>query len=102
MIIQLQSRLATNATTDTNAKTLQLSPALRNRFTEIWCPQTNDRQDLINIIEHNLKPGIHLCNQEDGTSGIGRAIMDFVAWFTNNDIGKKYYFLFSVLDASVK
>ncbi|XP_013402851.2 midasin-like [Lingula anatina] len=67
----------------------ELSPALRNRFTEIWCPQTTERQDLVSIIEHNLKSGIHLCNQEDGTSGIGRAIMDFVEWFINNEAGKR-------------
>ncbi|XP_053396218.1 midasin-like isoform X2 [Mercenaria mercenaria] len=67
----------------------ELSPALRNRFTEIWCPPSNHRQDLIDIIEHNLHSGIHLCNQEDGTSGIGRAMMDFVEWFTNNELGKR-------------
>ena len=68
---------------------LQLSPALRNRFTEIWCPPSNQRQDLIDIIEHNLNFGIHLSNQEDGTSGVGRAIMEFVDWFTNNELGKR-------------
>ena len=68
----------------------QLSPALRNRFTEIWCPQTNQRQDFIDIIEHNIKSGIHLCNMEDGTSGFGKAIIDFIEWFSNNDFGKRY------------
>ncbi|XP_076077814.1 midasin-like isoform X3 [Mytilus galloprovincialis] len=67
----------------------ELSPALRNRFTEIWCPQTNKRQDFVNIIEHNIKSGIHLCNMEDGTSGIGKAIIDFIEWFSNNDYGKR-------------
>ncbi|KAJ8315790.1 LOW QUALITY PROTEIN: hypothetical protein KUTeg_007940 [Tegillarca granosa] len=67
----------------------ELSPALRNRFTEIWCPQSSSRDDLIAIIEHNVKSGIHLCNQEDGTSGIGKAIMEFVDWFRNNEIGKR-------------
>ncbi|XP_070579649.1 LOW QUALITY PROTEIN: midasin-like [Ptychodera flava] len=67
----------------------ELSPALRNRFTEIWCPQSNDREDLVNIIEHNLAEGIQLCNQEDGTSGIGNAIMDFMEWFSNNEVGKR-------------
>ncbi|XP_069109146.1 midasin-like [Argopecten irradians] len=67
----------------------ELSPALRNRFTEIWCAQTDQCQDLVDIIEHNLRSGIHLCNQEDGTSGFGRAIMDFVHWFSNNDIAKR-------------
>lgn len=38
----------------------QLSPALRNRFTEIWCPQSNSRSDLVHIIQHNLRPGLSL------------------------------------------
>ncbi|XP_070191391.1 midasin-like isoform X1 [Littorina saxatilis] len=67
----------------------ELSPALRNRFTEIWCPQSNGRDDLITIIEHNLRPGLHLANNQDGTSGFGAAIMDFVTWFSNNEIGKR-------------
>uniref|UniRef100_A0A8W8MR76 Midasin n=1 Tax=Magallana gigas TaxID=29159 RepID=A0A8W8MR76_MAGGI len=67
----------------------ELSPALRNRFTEIWCPTTSERDDLIHIIEHNLSPGIHLGNQQDGTSGVGRVIMDFVDWFTNNELGRR-------------
>ncbi|XP_052242535.1 midasin-like [Dreissena polymorpha] len=67
----------------------ELSPALRNRFTEIWCPPSNQRQDLVDIIEHNLHSGIHLGNQEDGTSGIGRAVMDFVEWFSNNELGRR-------------
>ena len=62
---------------------------LRNRFTEIWCPQTVNRSDLISIIEHNVKPGIQLCNMEDGSSGIGSAIMDFITWFSNNDFGQR-------------
>ncbi|XP_077869169.1 midasin [Saccoglossus kowalevskii] len=67
----------------------ELSPALRNRFTEIWCPQSNDRDDLINIIEHNISSGIQLCNQEDGSSGLGNAMMDFIEWFANNEVGKR-------------
>lgn len=38
----------------------QLSPALRNRFTEIWCPQSNSRSDLVQIIQHNLRSGLSL------------------------------------------
>ena len=47
---------------------LQLSPALRNRFTEIWCPPSNVRADLIKIIEHNIKPGITLKSTCEGTT----------------------------------
>ena len=74
---------------ETFDSSLQLSPALRNRLTEIWCPQSRDRTDLISIIEHNLKAGIHFTNQQDGTTGIGKAVMDFVEWLTNNQFGKK-------------
>ena len=45
---------------------LQLSPALRNRFTEIWCPPSNARADLIQIIEHNIKPGVVLKSASHG------------------------------------
>ena len=45
---------------------LQLSPALRNRFTEIWCPPSNVREDLIKIIEHNIKRGIALKSTCEG------------------------------------
>ena len=70
----------------------QLSPALRNRFTEIWCPQSGERSDLVSIIEHNLRTGIHLNQAEagkDAASGIGDAIMNFITWFINNDFGRR-------------
>lgn len=67
----------------------ELSPALRNRFTEIWCESCSDRDDFIQIIEHNLISGVSFGNQEDGSSGIGRSIMDFVEWFRNTEIGKR-------------
>ena len=38
---------------------VQLSPALRNRFVEIWCPSTSGDKDLSRIIQHNLKPSLH-------------------------------------------
>ncbi|XP_048240547.1 midasin-like [Haliotis rufescens] len=67
----------------------ELSPALRNRFTEIWCPPTCQRDDLEEIIEHNIREGLQLGNQQDGTTGFGAAILDFIEWFSNNEIGKK-------------
>ncbi|CAE6520032.1 unnamed protein product [Rhizoctonia solani] len=33
----------------------ELSPALRNRFTEIWVPHVDERQDLLDIIQHSWK-----------------------------------------------
>lgn len=38
----------------------QLSPALRNRFTEIWCSPSDSYDDLKKIIEHNIKHGLSL------------------------------------------
>ncbi|PIK42632.1 hypothetical protein BSL78_20512 [Apostichopus japonicus] len=67
----------------------ELSPALRNRFTEIWCEQSTTKGDLVDIIEHNIKPGIQLANQEDCSSGIGTAMMEFLEWFRNNEVGQK-------------
>ncbi|KAF8758346.1 ATPase [Rhizoctonia solani] len=35
----------------------ELSPALRNRFTEIWVPHVDQRADLFDIIQHSWKDG---------------------------------------------
>ncbi|XP_032235337.2 midasin-like isoform X2 [Nematostella vectensis] len=74
----------------------ELSPALRNRFTEIWCPSTDNREDLISIIDHNLTPGITLSTSSTGSSGFGEAMMDFIEWFHAADFGKR--FVFSIRD----
>lgn len=66
----------------------ELSPALRNRFTEIWCPQYNDRLDLVEIIRHNLNPGISLISSEDN-GAVADIIMDFVEWLTNQEFGRR-------------
>ena len=36
----------------------QLSPSLRNRFVEIWCPSTTSRGSFERIISHNLRDDI--------------------------------------------
>ncbi|KAK7907514.1 hypothetical protein WMY93_016126 [Mugilogobius chulae] len=58
-------------------------PALRNRFTEIWCPQNNSRSDLIQIIHHNLDPGIAL------EGDIADLMLDFIEWLTQQDFGRR-------------
>lgn len=68
----------------------ELSPALRNRFTEIWCESCTDKDDLISIIEHNVKPGISFGGQQDKFSGIGKNIMGFVEWFQSTELGKRF------------
>ncbi|XP_035472851.1 midasin isoform X1 [Scophthalmus maximus] len=62
----------------------ELSPALRNRFTEIWCPQSNSRTDLVQIIQHNLRSGLSL----DGCD-IAELMLDFIEWLTRQDFGRR-------------
>ncbi|KAK8720293.1 hypothetical protein OTU49_013436 [Cherax quadricarinatus] len=69
----------------------ELSPALRNRFTEIWCPKVEINRvtsDVLGIIEHNIRKEIILNNKENA-SGIGTAILEFIEYFTKTDLGKK-------------
>ncbi|XP_060907246.1 midasin [Labrus mixtus] len=62
----------------------ELSPALRNRFTEIWCPQSNNRGDLVHIVQHNLRSGLSL----DG-GDIAELMLDFIDWLTRQDFGRR-------------
>uniref|UniRef100_A0A3P9MDK6 Midasin n=1 Tax=Oryzias latipes TaxID=8090 RepID=A0A3P9MDK6_ORYLA len=61
----------------------ELSPALRNRFTEIWCPQSNRRSDLVQIINHNLHSGLSL------KGDIAELMLDFIEWLTHQDFGRR-------------
>jgi midasin len=54
----------------------ELSPALRNRFTEIWVPQVSNVEDLLKIVENSLLP------LEDALMWAGR-IVDFLQWFAS-------------------
>ncbi|KAF9140977.1 AAA ATPase midasin [Mortierella sp. GBA39] len=58
----------------------ELSPALRNRFTEIWVPAVTDREDLVKIIEEQI-------TYKNEMTGFADRILDFVAWFTH-ELGK--------------
>lgn len=51
----------------------ELSPALRNRFTEIWVPPLNDRHDLLQIIE--------LSWQHEALEKCGEPLLAFFDWF---------------------
>ncbi|CAD5111280.1 DgyrCDS602 [Dimorphilus gyrociliatus] len=53
----------------------ELSPALRNRFTEIWCLSETSKSDLVGIIKHNSK-------RKDVKA---ESMVDFVEWLKNND-----------------
>lgn len=52
----------------------ELSPALRNRFTEIWVPFVDDPEDLTLIINEQL--------QLPALQSFAPRILDFVSWFT--------------------
>lgn len=70
----------------------ELSPALRNRFTEIWCDSVTSRDDLLKVLEKSISRGISLGNQEDGSSGIGNSILDFTDWLKNSEVTNKFPF----------
>ncbi|XP_041950170.1 midasin [Alosa sapidissima] len=67
----------------------ELSPALRNRFTEIWCPQSNSRADLVQIIQHNLRSGLSLDEHDHQGKDIAELMLDFIDWLTNQDFGRR-------------
>lgn len=62
----------------------ELSPALRNRFTEIWCESCTDSEDLVLIMNRNLTlPNDTLYN-------FGQKMMEFIEWFRSTEIGKRF------------
>ncbi|XP_063981633.1 midasin-like isoform X2 [Diachasmimorpha longicaudata] len=63
----------------------ELSPALRNRFTEIWCEGCTDNSDLQLIVEHNLRSRPHVDNQT-----IATAMMIFLDWLKSSEVGKRF------------
>ncbi|TSL47560.1 Midasin [Bagarius yarrelli] len=67
----------------------ELSPALRNRFTEIWCPQSNSRSDLMKIIQHNLRAGLSLDQHDHQGKDIAELMLDFIDWLTNQEFGRR-------------
>ncbi|XP_014636596.1 PREDICTED: midasin [Ceratotherium simum simum] len=67
----------------------ELSPALRNRFTEIWCPQSTSREDLIQIISRNLRPGLSLGRIDHKGVDIAEVMLDFTDWLTHQEFGRR-------------
>ncbi|KAI9791121.1 MAG: hypothetical protein M1816_004352 [Peltula sp. TS41687] len=53
----------------------ELSPALRNRFTEIWVPPVSDQEDLLQIVSTKLSSTM---------KQFSRTIAQFAQWFTEN------------------
>jgi midasin len=52
----------------------ELSPALRNRFTEIWVPSIQDTEDVLQIVQTKLRPD---------ASQFSDSIVEFARWFNN-------------------
>ncbi|MBZ3875424.1 Midasin, partial [Sciurus carolinensis] len=67
----------------------ELSPALRNRFTEIWCPQSTRREDLVQIISRNLRPGLSLGRTDHKGADIAEVMLDFIDWLTHQEFGRR-------------
>ncbi|XP_036895348.1 midasin isoform X2 [Sturnira hondurensis] len=67
----------------------ELSPALRNRFTEIWCPQSTNCEDLKQIISSNLRPGLSLGRINRKGADVAEVMLDFIDWLTHQEFGRK-------------
>ncbi|KAL2047257.1 hypothetical protein N7G274_001276 [Stereocaulon virgatum] len=50
----------------------ELSPALRNRFTEIWVPQVSDEDEMLEIAQAKLIPS---------RKGFAQSMVKYAAWF---------------------
>ena len=70
----------------------ELSPALRNRFSEVWCPAVGREEDLRAIVARSLSPGLaHLAPpmvafarwlKGEGGAGVTVSVRDLLAWVT--------------------
>lgn len=57
----------------------ELSPALRNRFTEIWVPAFSDEKDVLDIVSSKLSDRLKALT---GTSkSVARVVVEFSYWF---------------------
>ena len=62
----------------------ELSPALRNRLVEIWCPSVLDRNDLTALMESRIGG--------DLTQTIKHCILNFIQWFDSQQVSRKVPF----------
>jgi midasin (ATPase involved in ribosome maturation) len=53
----------------------ELSPALKNRFTEIWCPAVESAEQIRAIAQQNL-----VLDREEDKQGISQHIVQFIEW----------------------
>ncbi|KAM3068057.1 AAA ATPase midasin [Clarireedia jacksonii] len=84
----------------------ELSPALRNRFTEIWVPALSDHDDVIHIVESKLSPSLKRFSEPivqfaewfgetyRSSSSTSISVRDILAWikFMNGCAGSDLYY----------
>ncbi|KAK0646139.1 hypothetical protein B0T16DRAFT_352277 [Cercophora newfieldiana] len=59
----------------------ELSPALRNRFTEVWVPALSEADDVHDIIVSKLDNRFKTNNKSRKSQPISRIIAEFASWF---------------------
>ncbi|KAK4443930.1 hypothetical protein QBC34DRAFT_476083 [Podospora aff. communis PSN243] len=59
----------------------ELSPALRNRFTEVWVPTLSEADDVHDIIVSKLDSRFKPHNKSKKSQPISRIIVEFASWF---------------------
>lgn len=62
----------------------ELSPALRNRFTEVWCEGCLIKNDIRDIIIHNLDIESQMIKES-----VADAILRFIEWLSITEMGRK-------------
>lgn len=67
----------------------ELSPALRNRFTEIWVPWLSDEDDILGILHSRLAGRYQ--------NAVASAMLTFAQWFTEQVIPREPYSFGSVV-----
>ncbi|KAK0709105.1 hypothetical protein B0T26DRAFT_720443 [Lasiosphaeria miniovina] len=58
----------------------ELSPALRNRFTEVWVPPLSEEEDVHDIVISKLD-GRFKANGKKGAKSVSKIIVEFSSWF---------------------
>lgn len=74
----------------------ELSPALRNRFTEIWCRSADNEHDLILIAKHALKIGFKTDVNEDLITNTATVIVKTIRFIKEN-VEKFHYSVRDIL-----
>jgi midasin len=62
----------------------ELSPALRNRLVEIWCPSIASRKDLVAIMEAHIG--------KESSDLISEVVLTFIEWYDRQPVSRKMPF----------